>query len=334
MSNKTSSIPIFLASDDNYAPFVATTIVSIVKNTSAFVDFYVLDGGITESNKQKITSLKNKFNNFSIEFLDMSKSGLERFPNIKHYSLNTFSRYFIPKMKPELDKVLYMDVDIIVNGDISELYKQDLGNYPLGAVLEDFYSENYSYLQKTFPEYKGGSNYFNAGVLLFSLNYFRENNLTEHFVEKTVEHKNILNCPDQDIFNLIFQNNFKILDYKYNYMPDHEHLIKSLDKPQALEAINNPLVLHFTGVKPWKDLTAKKVELFWNSAIETPYYDELKKDLLKTEKKKKIKLYKKMIKSFILSKLLLKSLKNKYKIKFEEIKSALEVSNKVKKELF
>ena len=63
------NIPIFLSSDNNYAPFVATTMVSILANTNSFIEFYVLDGGITSENVEKIQSLKNNFKNFSIEFI-------------------------------------------------------------------------------------------------------------------------------------------------------------------------------------------------------------------------------------------------------------------------
>ena len=66
-----SNIHIFLSSDNNYAPFVATTIASICDNTKSFCDFYILDSGIEEEeeeeeNKEKICQLKTKFNNFSI----------------------------------------------------------------------------------------------------------------------------------------------------------------------------------------------------------------------------------------------------------------------------
>lgn len=312
MKNTTSNnIPIFLASDDNYAPFVATTITSIVKNTKSFIDFYVLDGGIFELSKQKILSLKNEFNNFSIEFIDMKDSGLERFPYIRHYSLNTFSRYFIPELKPDLNKILYMDVDIIVKGDVAELYNQDLGNYPLGAILEDFYPHNYTYLKKICPNYSGGSNYFNAGILLLSLDYFRKNNLTQKLIDKTIELKDVLSCADQDVFNLIFENNFKIFDYKYNFMPDFIDLILELDKKEAIEATNNPVILHYTYKKPWNTMQANMAEDFWQVAKLTPFYEELKKSFTLKELEDKLNFYKEYAGSFILRKLKIKYIRYK-----------------------
>ena len=64
-----SNIPIFLSSDNNYAPFIETTIASICDNTKSFCEFFILDGGITKENQEKICKLKNEFNNFNITFL-------------------------------------------------------------------------------------------------------------------------------------------------------------------------------------------------------------------------------------------------------------------------
>ena len=94
------SIPVFLASDDNYAPFVASTIASICSHTKSFCDFYILDGGISEKNKEKICKLKEQFDNFFIEFLfvDLEKE----FKNIvyknagSYISLSTYKVLGIP----------------------------------------------------------------------------------------------------------------------------------------------------------------------------------------------------------------------------------------------
>lgn len=262
------NIPVILASDDNYASFVATTIYSILENTSSFIDFYILDGGITNKSKKLIEQSLDMFKNYSITYFDMSKFDLSRFPNVKHYSLNTFSRYFIPELVPDLKKVIYMDVDIIVKGDIKELYEENLDKYAVGAVLENFYEGNYKYLkEKIYPQYQGGEKYFNAGVLLLNVSQFRENNFSEKLIDLTIKLFNKLNCPDQDIFNIVFENNFKQLDYKYNYMPDYTELMKK----KNIEVIN-PVILHYTGPKPWKAQSAGK-EDFDRVLKQTKFYE-------------------------------------------------------------
>ncbi|HPT40888.1 MAG TPA: glycosyltransferase family 8 protein [Candidatus Gastranaerophilaceae bacterium] len=296
----TQQIPIFLASDDNYAPFVATTITSIVKNTTSFINFYVLDGGIVEWNKQKIQSIQSDFKNFSVEFVDMGKCGLERFPNLNHYSVNTFSRYFIPELKPDLDKILYLDIDIIVKGDIAQLYNQEMNDYPIAAILEDFYPENYKYLKQICPNYDGGSNYFNAGVLLISLDYFRKNNITQQLIDTTVKLKDLIRCADQDILNFVFANNFKILDYKFDFMPDHKDYIYKLGKKEAIGAIDNHGLIHYTGRKPWNTMQAENAQDFWDVAKLTPFYKELKTAL---DIKSKADCYDEYLKKIVLKKL-------------------------------
>ena len=98
-----NNIPIFLASNDKYTPFVATTIASVCYNTKSFCEFYVLDSGISNLNKKRIELLKEKFNNFSVEYLKIDLNEFKDFQLLPHISLDTYSRFFIPILKPELD---------------------------------------------------------------------------------------------------------------------------------------------------------------------------------------------------------------------------------------
>ena len=252
------SIPIFLACDDNYAPFLCTTMYSILAHTKSYIEFYIMDGGISYKNKRLIKKSLRSFSYKKIKYINMKKYDLARFPNIKHYSTNTFSRYFIPEIYAKPEKVIYMDVDIIVKRDIKHLYNQDLEHYPLGAVLEDFYMQNYTNLkQNIWPQYKAEDKYFNAGVLLMDISQFIKNNYTEKFISLTIKLADKLSCPDQDVFNIIFENNFKILDYKYNYMPDHFHLLQK--KHPDIKNID-PLIIHYTAQKPWNEYSKKSVD--------------------------------------------------------------------------
>ena len=306
------NIPIFMASDDNYAPFLCTAMYSILENTDTPIDFYVLDGGISDKSKNLIAESFSLFDNYGIEYIDMSNYDLNQFPNLKHYSVNTFSRYFIANIKPNISRCLYLDVDIIVKGDIVDLYNQNLEGFPLGVVLEDFYTGNYTYLkEKIYQNYKGGSNYFNAGILVLDLKYFRENNLQTTLIKMTSDYAEKLSCPDQDVFNIVFENNFKILDYKYNFMPDHYAMFESYKSEIAKQSKQDAVVYHFTGGKPWKNESCES-KLFWNIANKTKF-----KKIIKKKFAKKInvllavkKLIKKVAKK-ILPKSIIKAIKEK-----------------------
>lgn len=251
-------IPIFCASDENYAPFMTIMMRSVLMHTKSFIDFYIMDGGIVDKTKRLINKDLKSYKNKKLHYIDMKNFDLSRFPNIKHYSLNTFSRYFIPDLFPQLKKVLYMDVDIIVKKDILELYNQDLEGFPIGAVLEDFYEGNYTTLkEKIWPQYRCKDQYFNAGVLLLDVQKLNKMKFTDKTVEMTVQLFHKLACPDQDVLNILFENNFKKLDYRFNYMPDHIHLLQR--KHPEISKID-PVVIHYTSQKPWKAKSLASVD--------------------------------------------------------------------------
>ena len=131
-------IPVFLASDEKYAPFIATTIASIMDHTKSFVSFYILDSGVSQSAKSKIASLKKRWKNFDVEYLNVDVKLF--FPNAKtsnHYSLAMYNRYLIPLLKPEISKAIYSDVDVIFNADIKDFYDINVENFGLAAPIEE-----------------------------------------------------------------------------------------------------------------------------------------------------------------------------------------------------
>lgn len=278
-------IPIFLASDEKYAPFLCTTMYSILEQTNSFIQFYVLDGGI--KSKDLIKQSLKSFKNYSIEYLDMSNFNLERFPNLKHYSLNTFSRYFIPELKPDLKKVIYLDVDIIIKSDIRNLYDIDLEDYAIGAVPEDFHGENEKYLKENiFHSWRGKLPYFNAGVLLLDIQKLKKRNISEVLINKTIEYYSKLSCPDQDIFNIVFENNYKILDYQFNYMPDFQDLYQNTLGEKATYLMKKAQIIHYTCGKPWLSDNVCCKDEFWNVLLKTNFYKKVFRNYQKNKKNK------------------------------------------------
>ena len=263
-----NNIPIFVASDNNYASFVATTIASICDNTGSFCQFYILDGGISEENKSLISSLKQQYNNFDITFVKIEEEKyFKNFVASSYVSMATYYRFIIPELFPGISKVLYLDVDIIVNGDINELYNIDLENYIIAAVADEGNSD-YIKMLKNNMDINFNSTYFNAGILLINFDKWRGENITSQLFEIEKKYHDKLLCNDQDILNNYFENNYKLLDPKYNSMIYREDM----------------LIRHYYGaVKPWMfipDICIKKYDefkLFWDIARKTPFYDELVK---------------------------------------------------------
>ena len=158
-------LPVVLSADNNYAQHMAVTIASLLYNLSGqcSVHFYILDGGLSEGNKQKIENLK-VIKHFTIEYIKINIDELGVYEcNLPHLSVASYFRLKLPSILPNLDKVLYLDSDIVVNGDISPIFSINLNGFLLAAVQDPYTSESY----KQSLDITGL--YFNAGVLLFNL---------------------------------------------------------------------------------------------------------------------------------------------------------------------
>lgn len=262
-------IPVFFASDDYYAPFMATAMVSILDNSSSFFAFYVLDSGITIENKKRIENIKKIYDHFSIEYISIDiEKEFGHFPlHYDFHTLNVFSRYLIPIVKPDLDKVLYIDADIIVLGDLAELYCEDLGVFHLGAVPAYSDAMFRHQIDLGLPY---DNQYFNAGILLIDCKYFRDNNITDILIEETLRIKPDL--QDQDVLNIHFENNYKILDCKYNVTQRMYEYLKNRSNQNVQNALDNPFIIHYIIKKPWADLSAMYVEYFWKYLCKTEFF--------------------------------------------------------------
>ena len=248
------NIPIFLASDNNYAPFVATAIASICDNTDSYCEFYVLDGGISEENKERICNLKKQFDNFSVTFVKIdTEKYFKNFIVESYITVATYYRFVIADLFPDLEKVLYLDVDIIAQGDILDLYNVDLENYILGAVIDQGDKLYISRLKKNL-DMNIFSHYFNAGVLLLDLKKWREDNISKKLFEIEKKYRGNLLCNDQDVLNKLFENNYKELPIRCNSMLTND----------------SALIRHFYNrIKPWNVAESlcvdeyKDFALFW-----------------------------------------------------------------------
>jgi len=279
------NIPIFLASNDKYAPFVATTMASICYNTKSFIEFYVLDGGITNFRKKQIESLKGKFNNFSIEFIKIDfEKYFNGFKKNNYWSLDMYSRFLIPLIKTNISKAIYLDVDVIALNDVNNLYQEILDNYILGAIPED---TDFKVLnkRKKLLNMKDDSVYFNSGVLLIDCQKWRDNDVINKILNVENDLRYHLLCPDQDLLNKVFDNNYKKLDLGYNLLNGHIHFNNSTLNNNNISL--NPVIRHFEGaVKPWlSDINEfgdkiKYFEEFWFFAKMTPFYEGLLNDFM------------------------------------------------------
>ena len=261
-------IPIFFSTDDHYIPFLDVAIASLITNASKEYKYriIVLNTGLNEENIRKIK--QNETVDFQIDFIDISKEVEQiksRLKNVYHFSVVTYYRLFIASLFPQYDKVVYLDCDLVVLGDISELYRIEPGANIFGAAPEQFVQNT-----KEFRLYAKNAlgvdpdGYVNAGVLLMNLKEFRRNRIEEQFLKLITEYDFDLLDPDQAYLNYLCLGKILILPNGWNKEP----------MPLACEGKKN--IVHYALYKkPWQYDDVIDGEYFWQYAKRSPFYDQI-----------------------------------------------------------
>lgn len=266
-------IPIFLSSDFIYSPYLAVVIKSVCENTNSSINFYILDCGIGNTFKKILTNLVSQYND-TIEFINPAPQNIfNECRAINHISKAAYIRLLIPDLKPDIDKAIYLDVDIVFNTDIAELFNQDLKDYIIGAVYGD--SDEYYYYDILTKKTLGidiKHHYFNSGVLLIDCKKWRENNITQKLNETYDRYNSRMMHHDQDLLNILFStNNYFHLNIKFNSTANN------------ISETNLNAIYHYIGaVKPWQfspDLSTeliKNKEIWWYYAKKTDCFELIK----------------------------------------------------------
>ena len=272
MENNLEVIPIFFAVDDGYIPFLAVALESMIEHASKnfYYSIKILYTNITEENKQKI----NKYNgaNINIEFVDLNyyiEEVKDKLYTRDYYTNTTYFRLFIPNLYPQYSKALYLDSDIVVLGDISELYNIDIEDNLVAAAPDDVIQT-----QKVFQDYaervvgvSDYKHYFNAGILLMNLDEFRKFDFQKKFLY-LLETIKFTVAQDQDYLNRLCKGKTRIIDKTWDRMPIATDDVKEEDIK----------IIHYNlAYKPWHFDDVLYKEYFWKYAEKTEFIDEIRK---------------------------------------------------------
>ena len=220
-------IPVFFTIDNSYAPFLAAALSSAIKNCSPQRQYkaIILHQELTKENMEKLSLLAT--GNFSIEFVEM-KDGFEgitdRMSNrlrCDYFTLTIYFRLFIATMFPQYDKAIYIDSDVVVLGDLAELFDTDIGDNFIGACADKSVVD-VPELARYMEEAVGVSRYeyINSGVLLMNLKALRENEFDKHFLNLLNTYHFDCIAPDQDYINAICNGKIHYLDEVWDAMPN------------------------------------------------------------------------------------------------------------------
>jgi lipopolysaccharide biosynthesis glycosyltransferase len=288
-------IVIVCAADDNYAMPLAVMARSVLENLKDGCDLllFVIDGGIKNYNKQKI--LKSLFfANCVVKFVPKPDPlSFKRVEEVNKYcdiegitmhkdtiSIATYYRLFLPELIPvQIEKVIYLDCDLVVEEDILNLWKADLeDNYLLAA--EDFWIHSVSAHNGLLNYKKLGidqeSKYFNAGVLVINLKKWRSDEITAKAIEYLIQNKEYIRFHDQDVLNGLLAGQWGQLDPRWNLTPgiyDYYSEEESLFPKDIYDnLIRHPYIIHFaSGTKPWNSCNVYYKEHFFKYLDKTEW---------------------------------------------------------------
>lgn len=275
MYKKQELIPIFFTIDDGYAPYLHVALISLIKNASKDRRYkiIVVYQELNEENRNNLAKLVEDYPNFEMEFkfmkqsLDIITDRIENRLRSDYFTMTIYFRIFIPDMYPEYDKAIYIDSDIIVPGDISELYDTDMHDNLIGVVTDGSVND-VPELQRYMTESLGLKlgDYFNSGMLLMNMKELRNVHLAEHFLYLLNKYHFDCVAPDQDYLNSMCYGKIEYLDSCWDAMPNR-------NKPE----IENPKIIHYNLFdKPWCYDDIQYQDYFWEYAKQSVYYDKIK----------------------------------------------------------
>lgn len=277
-------IPVVLATNDNYAPYLYVTLKSISDNLCSdyLCDVYIFHTGLNEK-YIKLYEGATEFANLRILTLNIKALTTNHMQYSRaHYSSEMYYRLLIPEVLDMYESVIYLDCDLVVNCSLHDLYEINIGdNYLLG--VRNFCDDSmYKWITNKLnlsPE-----SYVNSGVLVFNTEKFNIEALKEKCLNFLSKH-DFLACPDQDMFNSVCAGKIGVIDSGWNYQWHHgfRKFKQSNTMREYSELVDNAsrkmYIVHYTsGAKAWSHPLYENASHFWNYARRTKLYGDIVKD--------------------------------------------------------
>lgn len=204
-------------SSDSFASILATSIASLFENNKGMdeIHVYIIEEKITDENKRKLKLIAENYNRkiYFIPMPDINKVhnlGLRKVR--KDWIFNSYCRLFLDQLLPiEVHRVLYLDSDILITGDLSDLWELDMNGYCVAGV-KDCLGEGYYRLLGLSKDAK----YCNSGMILQNLDQWRNTNVGDRIREYVHKNGGYVFFMEQSVYNVIFQGRILILPPEYN----------------------------------------------------------------------------------------------------------------------
>ncbi|MFC7290001.1 glycosyltransferase family 8 protein [Hirschia litorea] len=265
--------------DARFAPHLAVVLTSVVKNApGGNFRFLVLHDGLPQEHKDHLISCAP---NQTFEWHEITEAGYLALEGKRHISRASYYRIAIPDFAPSTaEKVVYLDADIVVTGDIRELWDVDLKGKMVGGVFDPGVDPvEFAKQYDLSPRYLG---YLNSGILLLDLKQIREKKAFDTVFEIVRDKAGKLEYNDQDAINIAFWNEWTSIDPVWNVQ--RRMVVRNENKPcfakdEDMPTHRRPKIIHYTEHnKPWsQDAYHPYTWKYYTYLKQTPYWKEVAK---------------------------------------------------------
>jgi lipopolysaccharide biosynthesis glycosyltransferase len=291
-------ITVVFAADDAFAMPLCVAVFSMLKNLKKgkAVHLYIIDNGITLQNRKRLVR-SWRFANVSTDWLTPDQRILSHLKYSGHASSSNYSRLLAPKLLPEkIKKCIYLDSDILVLSDISEMWEIPLDNRALLAAQDitvpymcssatlveyeacnEFISED-----EPLPTYKDlnippTSKYFNTGILVMNIEKWRDQQIGERTLDYLHKYEDKIRWWDQDACNALLYDDWGEIDPTWNQL---SHIYRyptwkqsPFNEDDFNRILKHPKIIHFAAKsKPWhEDCNHPAVDLYFEYLNETDW---------------------------------------------------------------
>lgn len=266
--------------NNNYVNQMIVTATSICINNAGNHNFYIFTSDISASNMAKINDQLGKYKCKSI-IITVDDRCLDGVPILRNdFNKTPYYKLLIPIYLPlDVERILYLDADMIVDKSITEMYNLDLDEYYFAAVPDIIRNEkDKEYLKKLGINYEKGERYFNSGLILFNMERFRKYYKIEDALEYIQKNGATFKYHDQEVLNGLFFKNYFQLDEKYNRFTGFHSVVEILVHILKIDRseFKNTVVFHYANLKPWNDDYIGKWEnVYWKYAKQSTAYSDL-----------------------------------------------------------
>lgn len=240
--------------DRNYVQHIGVTLTSLFENNvNCQFNIHLFSSEFKQSELESIQNICSSSGHiFKYYYLDPSL--FEGFFLSNHITVASYYRIFIPQvLERSIEKIIYLDADLIIKRDILELWNTDMKGRMMGGI-PDPNQDNVNNTRLNIPLIH---KYINAGVLLLNVKKWKEDNLTEKLTGYILSNYSIIYFHDQDTLNKILHDDSFTLPVKWNLQTavfdlPRKKLIEVYGEKELNEALKDPCIIHYTGTsKPW-----------------------------------------------------------------------------------